>query len=388
MEKYSFWRRTRYKLRMRASDLRLRLDDLIKISRLRGSLLNSVISDQAGGWAGSENPRRWAIVAVHVNAMEFFSIRNLCQALASNDYRVMVVSSGPVPKELRQEMLSVCHRLVERIPLGRDFGSYKLGIDILQRSGLYSDLEDLVLCNDSMFWPGSLVGEIRRLNSSEAPWRALFEHCNTSSNYHAQSFFQAFSAEILGAERFMRFWDDYWPFTDREHAIKMGEIGLTKCLVESGRFPEVLYSAQAVIDDIVAMLRDRALPRAFWPALSICEPEFFQEFMKNFVCLKDVGCDSGPLSDWLEARLRAFLDDRMTLRNPTHGAGIILNVVYGAPIKRDICVRAGYSIGGVATLLTGFSPEERGLAFRALVNRGHRSQFGRYKSYLMDRGRM
>lgn len=381
-------RRVRYKIRMLRADARLRKQD---IRLLKGDFYDTISQQTEGRLPQNGGSAKFAIVAVHIAPDELFSLKNLCLGLHAAGYNILMVSSSKLRPELAGEVLPLCHWLIERTSVGRDFGSYKIGIEWLQRRNEYDGLEELLLANDSMYWPSTFSNEIKRLGCISANWKCLFEHMAIfPAKYHTQSYFQVFGSAVLRGTTFREYWKKYVPYSDREHAISNGEVGLAKALLADGHRPYVLYSATAVWNELERRIVDGNLDPGLSAVLSYYDSDDWFVVSRRPSARKHEEPLGGILArrDMVISRLRKSIAIRMTEANPTHSAGLLCNVLFGAPLKRDISYRIGEPIGMVVYLASGFSPEEKELLQRSLVLKGPRKQLTRFQNYLMDKGRL
>jgi hypothetical protein len=328
-------------------DLRLFVADLIAI-HFRHEFLR-LRSERAGVLRDPSDMARIALVAIHPTDDSIPFTQNLLDALSANNFYVLVVHNKPMSAEHLKAILPHCHYLIERFPIGRDFGGYKRGLIWLNENGKLSNADVVVLANDSMFYPSSFSETVSEMLFLSEDWITLFEnfHCH----YHAQSFFLMFGRDVFGSPSWRRFWDRYRPFSSRIHCIEKGEKGLTSALVKGGFFPHTVYNAVRV----VTTLR------------SLVDADNTRSDRITELLLRLHGDPQARLQRYSRNRLvedrlveDAILNVGSTMNhlNPTHAAGIIINVALTAPLKRDICYRGMSDLTRVVSYVRGFTEKE------------------------------
>lgn len=323
-------------------DLWLFVTDLVAI-HFRGEFAR-LRSECAGVLRDPGYIAKVAVVAIHPTDGSIPFTQNLLVALTTNDFYVLVVYNKPMSAAQRAAIAPHCHHLIERFPVGRDFGAYKRGLIWLKENGKLSNADVLVLANDSMFYPCSLSETVSDMLSQSEDWATLFE--NFQFRHHAQSFFLMFRRPVFESAGWQRFWQRYRPYSSRIHCIEKGEKGLTFALVKAGFFPSAIYNAVRV----TAALR------------SLTDAENTQSGGIAELLLRLHGDSETPSQSYSRDRLieEAILNvgSLMHRRNPTHTTGIIINVSLMAPIKRDICFRAIYDLTEVVSYVRGFTEAE------------------------------
>jgi hypothetical protein len=377
---------------VRAFDLRQGLIDRWQVYVRR---LHKRVLRETQGERTEAAPGRLAIVALYPSDDSLPFTLNLLDALAVAGFWILVVSTRRLSTEQLAPMKARAHHIIERAPVGRDFGSYKMGLEWLERHRQLSSAETLVLANDSMFYPKAFAGELENMLQCPNDWQSLFE--NYEHHYHAQSFFLLFRAAVLRSDAFRDFWVRYIPYSARVHAIHRGEGWLTECLMHAGFVCEVAYSAlrlrQALGDQPAPMLELAELAPAHeqWDVSARIMLESVIEF-ESGVPLRsrspelpagaaDVRPHGGQLASRpsarqqrTEAALSKLWATRIArqyeIRNPTHFGALFCNRLFTAPIKRDICYRGIFDINQVLRAARGFSDDELTAMHRDLRVRG------------------
>ena len=205
------------------------------------------------GRAGDqETPRRVAVVAVYPTEPIAFSIVNLLSALRLAGFWTLVVSSATLEEGLRHKILKNCNYLLERLPFGRDFGSYQMGLSWLKSKGKLDAAEYLALTNDSLFLPASFSGRLQEFMKMSRSWYALFE--NSEHHYPYAEFFPDLSKGHVQRPAFEEFWASYTPYSPRKHTIFNGEVDFTRQMVAAGFLAHVMFSSARICEDVAKAL--------------------------------------------------------------------------------------------------------------------------------------
>jgi hypothetical protein len=335
-------------------DLRERLKDL-KAFRQGGRLAPT--AEFAGALGDQETPRGVAVVAVYPTEPIAFSILNLLSALRLAGFWTLVVSSATIDEGLRHKILKNCNHLLERLPFGRDFGSYQMGLDWLKLKGKLDAAEFLALTNDSLFVPASFSGRLQEFLRPSRPWYALFE--NFEHHYHTQSFFQIFRKDMFNAPAFEKFWASYTPYSPRKHTIFNGEVDFTRQMVAAGFLAHVMFSSARVCEDVAkALTCQQPDPSVVVALTQSLGDEYFSIIQKNKE--NDFFQHDRASAERVTAyEIANRLAQAIEKKNPTQSVGLLCNVLYEAPIKRDIVYRNAIDLGVLVSQCRGFTGEEK-----------------------------
>ncbi|HEY5066210.1 MAG TPA: rhamnan synthesis F family protein [Xanthobacteraceae bacterium] len=332
------------------------------------------------GDAGRITAPNIAIVALHPSAESIPFTLNLFRALREAEFFILAFSTGPLGK-FSIDLVGKCDCLIERRPVGRDFGSYQMGLSIIADRADMSRIERLVLANDSMFYPQSFGGTVKRMTARHSGWSCLFE--NFEHHYHAQSFFQMFGPAVFQSEAFKKFWRKYIPFSSRTRAINRGEVGLSRALGKAAFFPDAEYSGARIVDDAIKSLHstDNLDDTAAGLATMLGEswPRLLQRY--RITTLGSKRNQGAFLAD-----LAAEMSRRIERHNPTHCAALLSHHLFAAPIKRDLAYRDIFSIGTVMQQLRHYDDKEIAAIARDLRIKGNVSSIGCLRRLLHSAG--
>jgi hypothetical protein len=321
-----------------------------------------------GALAGSERPKRAAIVAIYPTESITFSILNLLNALQSADFWILVVSTKPLDENQRQLITKNCNRLLERFPVGRDFGSYQMGMRWLKDNKKLENAEFLALTNDSLFYPASFSERLENFMSESNQWYALYECFEI--HYHTQSFFQIFRRDMFLSSAFQRFWNDYTPYSARKHAIHKGEVEFSRRMVAAGFLSRVMFNTSRVCADVLAALKsENTDPGVVLALKQTMKDEYFdiiERIKSNLVFEAEHKLLNTVVANDISNRLSYHIENR----NPTHCIGLLCNILYDAPIKRDVVYRGHIELGTLISQCRGFTVKERMLMNDDLRRKG------------------
>jgi Rhamnan synthesis protein F len=323
-----------------------------------------------------DKPSRVALIALLPSDESIPFTVNLAEALVANDFYVVAVCNKVLPPHHRDALIPRCHYLIERFPIGRDFGSYKFGLLWLRQHGdVLAKADTLLLANDSMFYPACTKALISKLVNRDGQWLCLFE--NFEIHYHTQAFLQIFRRDVFDSKAFKRFWGSYVPFSSRTHSIRRGEAGLTQALVKAGFFAWPFYNALDLIKAIRESLRAEAVEAGQVANL-------LTELYSDTPRLKRRGFLRSTAVNGAIKRIEELMHNS----NPTHSCGLIANVILGAPVKRDVCYRGAYDITLLMRTVKGFTPDEMSCMYVDLRKRGVPAGIQGFRRLLFMRGQI
>lgn len=263
-------------------------------------------------------------------------------------FRVLVVNNASLLAPDQQRLRAMAWHVFERINIGQDIGAFKDAILWLHDQGWLDQCSALAICNDSMQWiPGinaDLLQRQTRQFLQQDREEALFSHCSYQGCRHYQSFFQLLRPSVFRSRRFLDFWKDYQPITNRRHCIVNGELRLSRQVYNHLPKLRLLYSTQALHDALAARIAEGQ-------AVSADELLTWMPSTHRTLRLK---IDNPALSVLMTAAqqgrsLAAFelasLADLIESNNPTHVAAFLYPLYLGCPlIKKDLCFAGSFTL--------------------------------------------
>ncbi len=179
--------------------------------------------------------RRAAIFASYdANYVIHDSLIHYLEELAGICDSIIFVSDNYYPI---QELLKIRH-MISYYECKRhatyDFGSYKRGIEVADQANILSKIDELVICNDSVFGPAiSLQGIFVSMNGIQCDFWGM-----TNNAYyvpeHIQSYFMVFRKPVLKSGKLVKYFNNINPQNDASSVIKNCEIPLTSYLEDQG----------------------------------------------------------------------------------------------------------------------------------------------------------
>lgn len=119
--------------------------------------------------------------------------------------------------------------IVHRRNVGRDFGSWRVGLDL---AGDLAGYQQVILANDSIYGPLFRLDEVLERMSRDYDIWGITDSWERA--YHLQSYFLVFNARVAHSPFFQRFWRRYRFVSDKEFTINHYEVGLTRKAIKAG----------------------------------------------------------------------------------------------------------------------------------------------------------
>lgn len=192
-----------------------------------------------------------AIVAIYQRNAICANLRYILGALREHGIDTLVINNGALStteKEAAEILTTIYH---ERNPgLGRDFASYKLGVQIIkyaEKCNSEFKPNRFLFLNDSVFAiPDRYNSVLQKAIITTSPWLGVTE--STEKSHHVSSWFFSISREVWTDPRFQSYWEKYLPLHSRHHAIHKGEIGFSSMMLQAGFYPEVIFNASSLMN--------------------------------------------------------------------------------------------------------------------------------------------
>jgi lipopolysaccharide biosynthesis protein len=175
--------------------------------------------------------RRLMIVA-HYDPDQVFDqnflyfLTNLSQDL---DVAVTVVSTCEnLSQEQIEKLNGYADCLIIRRNYGRDFASWKLGIELSE------NYDFLILTNDTLYGPLTSIRSFAdKIEKKELPVLGGLTD-NNEIEHHLQSYFLIFNSAAIKSDWFQKYWAEFRAYQVRQKTIENGEIGLSQSARRSG----------------------------------------------------------------------------------------------------------------------------------------------------------
>lgn len=195
-------------------------------------------------------PRRAVYLIFPANGLLASHVRSL-RYLAQHGVATTVVSNLPMSEVDKARVLALCHSYIERPNFGYDFGGYRDGV--LSLRGIFSEIEQLILLNDSAWFPitdaTDWLQDIAALDvdfaaaasnyglprpDPEAFRDISFEYSTDHRNFHYCSYALSFGPRMIRHPGFLRYWRTYPLSNSKKRTVRRGEIGLTQWALQAG----------------------------------------------------------------------------------------------------------------------------------------------------------
>jgi len=296
-------------------------------------------------------PGRFAIFATYPRFPLEPTLLNMLKQLTERGVQLLVVATTPLGPEDRDSIARFASAIIDIGNVGRDFGAYQQGVFHLRDTVGLDAVERLVFLNDTLFFLSGRdpLPMIDALLDEQHPYVGANE--NFDRIYHVGSFCLAFGRRAVSDPCFLRFWEAYMPFSNRVHAIRHGEQGLTECMMQAGIVPHVLYSWHQVADEVLAYVTapDR-------PAYMFCLE------VREMLLAKP---ERSP--EALATAVAQYYQDH----NQVHALGLFFVRYLGMPfLKRDIVWNRIHLLSDVTSFVAGDQVEDVERVVKMLRQKG------------------
>jgi hypothetical protein len=208
----------------------------------------------------SRQPQKIALyLAYHADAITPSNLRYI-KSLQRCGFCILYILNAKLGREAHHKLTNLGVFPVQRKNIGQDFGGWKDGILALRKIGFLNRLEWLLICNDSMLFAGdSLISSFEdkftaRLSESDTKSpHTLALNINYDEEEHLQSFFVCMNNNVINNNKFLQFWQDYKPISNRYHTISNGEKKLSRTIRSGGSTTEVLYTTADLLDALMLL---------------------------------------------------------------------------------------------------------------------------------------
>ena len=184
------------------------------------------------------------------------------------DYLVYVADSKTNPDSI-EKLKQYCDAIIIKRHGEYDFGSYKLGYNVLKEQGILDNSKQLLLCNDSIDFVGQTENLTDIINSSKN--YEAYSLCTSTygfgkkikphkyewiKNPHLQSYFLLIDKSVFNTSYFYEFINSVSKQQNKTEIIKLYEIGLSELLkqhnVNMGSFYP--YDASCIVNPYLLYL--------------------------------------------------------------------------------------------------------------------------------------
>lgn len=294
----------------------------------------------SGRSANESTKNRVCIFAAYHNSAEApASNISYIKSLHACEFRIFYIHNSRLTDQAIDSLIPFCEQIISRSNIGQDFGAWKDGYIYCLEKKLLTNTEWLLLCNDSNFFLGGSHAKTF-INA----FAAILSNTNSdlialNKNYecwqHYQSYFLCFHSRIFAKKEFDRFWKQYLPLNNRFHAIKKGEITLSRNIIGSS-------SASILFDS-------PKLYQAIAECASLAE-EILQYLPKNSLCSLRIPWEdlNRPINKVYLQQILAYLDSH----NPGHAYALLWVKFLRSPfLKKDLYRQGVFSLPQIMSML-------------------------------------
>ena len=195
----------------------------------------------------NKNDKKRVALFVGFHKSDFIPFSNIqyLKNLIDCSFTIVYIHNGKLNQEVRQTLTDMGCYVICRKNIGQDFGGWKDVLFLLRKYKLDNLLNWILLCNDSNFClegnnSENFVKRFKSALSSVNKPDFLAANVNFEVHLHYQSYFLCFSRKVFQNKRFLKFWKDYKPITNRYYAINKGEVEMSRKVLKKFK-PKVLY---------------------------------------------------------------------------------------------------------------------------------------------------
>ncbi|AXF76365.1 hypothetical protein LU604_08915 [Erwinia tracheiphila] len=247
------------------------------------------------------------------NELRRDTIELLKEAKSQGIYIVAVNTLRLSAENYQPELIDV---YIERDNFGRDFGSYKTGMNYIYQNKIAEKCQRLLIINDSVFFSKrGLKRFISQLYNTETEVLGATE--NREISHHLGSFCISVTGNLIRKDKFRDFWENYKLSNVRPFVIKRGEFKLSlvlkslvsteenfKALYDVNYFEKVLTQDESLFKNYFVFRREG--DRQYWTSVRFLIEYFESDFvLKSYYrkYLKDLDDAERPNQE-IEVRRR------------------------------------------------------------------------------------
>lgn len=358
-------------LKLKGTNYKKRLKDIKDMHILRNKLSNN-------------NHKRVAIfVAYHKSNKIPQSNINYLRILKGTLFEIIYVHNGYLEEKVINDLNKKGCYVICRENIGQDFGAWKDTISLLEEFKLTTNLEWLLLCNDSNFCVGGTNAKnfkdkfkkLLDIKNSEFDFLSL--NCNYEGKKHYQSFFICLSKVIISDKIFKLFWKNYVPISNRYYAIKNGEIKFSQLILKKFK-PKVLLSS----DQLCLRMKENFIPNYNFISNLLPNNFFFLEACFIF--------DESKESQKINLGITKLVNS-IENYNPSHVFGLLNIIFLESPfLKKDVVKMGVFEINQIHELLNSnqlkISKKLKNEIMKLLINEGTPYKFLKFRRTAVRKG--
>jgi len=319
-------------LKLKGTNYKKRIKDIKDINILRSKL-------------GRKHQKRLAIfVAYHSSHKLPQSNINYLSILKETLFEIVYVHNGYLEEKVKNDLKKKGCYVICRENIGQDFGAWKDTISLFEEYKITSNLEWLLLCNDSNFCVGgknaiSFKEKFKKLLTiKNREFDFICLNCNYEGKKHYQSYFLCLSKVIIRNNKFKHFWKTYIPLNNRYYTIKSGEKKFSQLILHNFK-PKIIFSS----DQLCLRMKENFKPNRKFIKNLLPQNLFFLEACFIF--------DKSKEAQKINLGIRKLINS-LEKYNPSHVFGILNIIFLESPfLKKDIVRMGVFEIKQIDELL-------------------------------------
>jgi rhamnosyltransferase len=226
-----------------------------------------------------------------------------------------------------KEVSEYAKRVITRKNVGRDFGSWKLGLEVED----YGNYNQVILANDSVYGPlHDLSAVFEEMEGRNLDMWGITE--SWEYKYHLQSYFLVFEQSIIESNFFEEFWNNMKYLRGKKNIIKKYEIGVTERAILNGfDVDSYIDYSEAVQNHLNGQVSDYRNPHATYVLTHETNPMHFlwetliNEFNIPFIKI-------------------GLLRDNPSNIPMQHWESVVSNTEYNVELAKENIKRRGYQM--------------------------------------------
>lgn len=358
-------------LKLKGTNYKKRLKDIKDINILRGKL-------------DYYNQKRLAIfVAYHSSHKIPQSNINHLSILKESLFEIVYVHNGYLEEKVKNDLKKKGCYVICRENIGQDFGAWKDTILLLEEYKITSNLEWLLLCNDSNFCVGgknaiSFKEKFKKfLSIKNSQFDFICLNCNYEGKEHYQSYFLCLSKVIIRNNKFKHFWKTYIPLNNRYYAIKNGEKKFSQLILHNFK-PKIIFSS----DQLCLRMKENFIPNYNYISHLLPQNLFFLEACFIF--------DNSKEKQKINLVITKLINS-LEKYNPSHVFGLLNIIFLESPfLKKDIVRMGVFEINQIDKLLNSnqlkITKKLKNEIIKFLINEGNPYKYLKFRRAAVRKG--
>ncbi|GGX60202.1 rhamnan synthesis F family protein [Saccharospirillum salsuginis] len=273
-------------------------------------------SDNVIIYSDTKKPEKVLLIALFEKGEVRPDVKRLIESARSKGFWIIGVNTLKLTN--KEELSKLFDVYIQRFNYGRDFGSYKCGVEYLYKNAVINgDTNRLIILNDSVYYDSAKVDDFLT-DLCNADYEVLGATENSEIQYHIGSFCVSVDGGIINSNKFKKYWRQYKNSDIRPKVIKRGELALSKCLLSSASSPskvDVIYNSRVLrqvlqednnLEAVIALVRRS--DRVQWPRFNL--NAFTNAWLSSYI-MADIDAKLGGKTSTLEISADIYQSSKM-----------------------------------------------------------------------------